>query len=84
MNIKELKFLIEDLPDDMEIIMQKDAEGNGYSPLSELDTDVVHIPETPYSGYVYNTTSCMDYDMSEEEWKEILDKPRCLLFIPVN
>ena len=32
MNIKELKELIKDLPNDMEIIIQKDSEWNGYHP----------------------------------------------------
>ena len=34
MNVKQLRLLLERLPDDMEIILQKDAEGNGFSPLS--------------------------------------------------
>ncbi len=38
MTVKELKKAIKDLPDDMECILQKDAEGNGYSPLSDVES----------------------------------------------
>lgn len=34
MTVKDLKKLIKDLPDDMPVILQKDPEGNGYSPLN--------------------------------------------------
>ena len=45
MNVKELKEAIANLPDEMEVVLQKDSEGNGYSPLSDVDTDAVYIPE---------------------------------------
>ncbi|MFT7273462.1 MAG: hypothetical protein ACI9V1_003000, partial [Spirosomataceae bacterium] len=34
MTVKELKELLQTLPDNMEVILQSDAEGNSYSPLS--------------------------------------------------
>jgi len=37
MTIAELKEAIKDLPDDMPVILEKDAEGNGYSPLASLN-----------------------------------------------
>lgn len=44
MTVKELKEAIAELPDDMEVILQKDGEGNGYSPLSGADPNAVYIP----------------------------------------
>jgi len=41
-----LKREIDNLPDDMEVILQKDGEGNGFSPLASADGDMVYIPET--------------------------------------
>ena len=41
MNVKNLKEAIANLPDEMEVILQKDSEGNGYSPLSGADADAV-------------------------------------------
>ncbi len=81
MTVKELKFLIEDLPDEMEIIMQKDAEGNGYSPLSKLDTDSVYIPENTWSGEVINVKELLE---DTKEFEGVLVKSPCLLLIPVN
>jgi hypothetical protein len=85
MNIKELKEMITDLPDEMEVILQKDAEGNGYSPLHGGDTDAVYEADSTWSGDVYSTKwtasqACMD----DEDWNKILEKPRVLVLYPVN
>jgi len=42
MNIKQLKESIANLPDEMEVVLQKDSEGNGYSPLKGVDSDAVY------------------------------------------
>jgi hypothetical protein len=85
MNVKELKALLENLPDEMEVILQKDAEGNGYSPLSDADADCVYLPETTWYGEVYSTRwTADDAAMSDEEWNDILEKPRALVLCPVN
>jgi hypothetical protein len=58
---------------DVELILQKDAEGNGYSPLRGVDFDVVYVPDNTWSGTVYDTSwSAEDADMDEGEWKTIL------------
>lgn len=85
MTIKNLKELIKVLPDDMEVILQKDSEGNGYSPLAGGDTDGVYVPDTPYSGDVYDTKwTAYDACMEDEEWNEIKAKPRVLILYPIN
>ena len=85
MTIKELKREIDNLPDDMEVILQKDGEGNGYSPLASADADMVYIPETTWSGEAYAMCwSADDCCLSEDEWKEMKSKPRSLILHPVN
>jgi len=85
MNVKELKESIKDLPDDMEVILQKDAEGNGYSPLWGADPDAVYIPETTWYGNVYSMDwSADDAYMEEKEWEELKKKPRALILHPIN
>lgn len=37
MNVKRLIEELQKLPQDAEVIMSTDSEGNGYSPLAELD-----------------------------------------------
>ena len=85
MNIKELKIAIENLPDEMEVILQKDSEGNEYSPLDGVDPDAVYIPETTWCGDVYSMNWTAEQAcMTEEEWEEMKLKPRTLILYPVN
>lgn len=85
MTVKELKDAILNLPDEMEVILQSDAEGNGFSPLCGIDTDCVYIPETTWHGQVYSTEwTADDACMEEDEWEEILSKPRALILYPIN
>lgn len=85
MNVKQLKEAIENLPDDMEVILQKDAEGSGYSPLSGVDPNAVYVEESSWYGTVYDATeSADDVWMEEDEWEAILDRPRVLVLFPVN
>ena len=85
MNVKQLKKLLSTLPDKMEVILQKDSEGNGFSPLCGGDKDAVYIPENTWSGDVYDRGwSADDADMDEEEWDKIKAKPRVLILYPIN
>lgn len=85
MTVKELKEAIANLPDEMEVVLQKDSEGNGYSPLAGADHDAVYIPDSTWSGDVYSMEwTADDACMSDEEWEEIKSKPRTLILYPVN
>lgn len=85
MTVSELRAELQGLPDDMEVILQKDAEGNGYSPLYVADPDAVYIADTTYSGDVYSMDwSHDDACMSKAKWKKIKAMPRCLVLAPVN
>ena len=85
MNVKELKEQIANLPDDMEVVLQKDAEGNGYSPLSGADPDAVYIPDSTWSGDVFSLVwTADDACMTDDEWNAIKSKPRALILYPVN
>lgn len=86
MTLGEFRKYTAGLPDETEIILQKDSEGNGYSPCYGADSDAVYIPETTFSGQVYSLDSshednCMDGD----EWETIkLTRPKCLVLYPTN
>lgn len=60
MTLKEFRELTKDLPEEMEMIIQKDSEGNGYSPLSGIDDEAIYVAENTYSGEVYSTTNFGD------------------------
>lgn len=74
--VKDLRSVLEGLPDDMPVILEKDAEGNGYSPLSSLNTDHVYAPNSTWSGEAHDTTD-PDYEPDD-------DDVRVLLLGPVN
>ena len=49
MNVGELKQIIEELPDGLEVVMPSDAEGNNFSPLSELSLQK-YLEHSDWSG----------------------------------
>jgi hypothetical protein len=57
--VGELREKLTGLPDDMPVILEKDAEGNGFSPLSSVSTDERYEPDSTWSGEVR---------VSEERW----------------
>lgn len=85
MTVKELKEAIANLPDEMEVVLQKDSEGNGYSPLAGVNSIGVYIPINAWTGDVYSSEwSAEDVCMSNEEWEAIKSRPRSLVLYPVN
>lgn len=85
MTVEELIKALEDLPADMQVIIQKDAEGNGYSPLAGTDSDCIYIAETTWFGEVYDTSwSHYEAGMTKAQWSEIKRNPCCLILHPVN
>ena len=85
MNVKELKALIVDLPDDMQIILQKDSEGNGYSPLEGGDSDAISVSGKYFDLQVYSAAWTADECcLDEDEWEELKRLPRSLILFPEN
>ena len=86
MNIGELKEAIKGLPNDMNIILQKDGEGNGYSPLYGVDPNFIYIADNEYSGEVYSLGfSADDAGFEENEWKYLkLEHSPSLILVPTN
>lgn len=71
---------------DTRIILQKDGEGNGFSPLAEIDGDCLYIPTSTWSGRVYDTTwSSYDADMPESEWENFKkENEKVVVLCPTN
>lgn len=85
MKVRELLEILSTLDPEMECIVQKDAEGNGYSPLSGADPNGIYVAETTWYGEVYDSTwTAEDADMPEAAWNGMLEMPRCLVLHPVN
>lgn len=76
----QLRERLEGVPDDTPVVLQKDAEGNGYSPLSSVDvTGYVYEQVTTWSGEVYSTEPDPDDDDAYES-----DGTPIVLLGPVN
>ncbi len=74
MTVKELIEQLSILPQDLQVILQKDAEGNGYSPLSGVDSECQYVPDNTWSGEVYSVG-------------EVLHEPHfedCVVLFPIN
>lgn len=85
MKVKQLIKALSKFDENAEVILQKDAEGNGYSPLDIVDGFAVYVPDTTWSGDVYSAHwSADEACMNEKDWKRIMKKKRCVVLAPVN
>jgi hypothetical protein len=86
MTVFELIEQLQKLDPTSQVILQKDSEGNGYSPLSGVDGDAIYVPENTWSGEVYGTEyTADDHGMDSADWTELLLKtPKCVVLFPVN
>ena len=80
MNVKKLKEALANLPDDMEVVLQKDPEGNGHSPLSGADGNAVFIKED--NEVYFLKWSASDCCMTEDEYNKMKSRPKALILIP--
>lgn len=82
MNVKELKELLKDLPDDMGIYLQRDPEGNGYSPMAGADPECIVLDG---GDQVFSLGwSAYDCCLDEDEWEDIKqNNPRTLIIHPL-
>jgi hypothetical protein len=85
MKVKDLIAILSGFNENAELIIQKDSEGNGYSPLAGADHDAVYVPATTWDGAVFDTKwSADDACMEESEWKKLMKRKRCVVLFPVN
>jgi len=71
---------------DVEVILQKDSEGNGYSPLSGADPNCIYVAECTWQGDVYSTNwTAEDACMEEHEWEAFKKENRQVVVLyPIN
>jgi hypothetical protein len=84
MKVRELIEELSKFDPDAELIMQKYAEGNGYSPLAGVDTGY-YIPDSTWSGLFYDDEfTAEDNCMDDEEYAELIKSPLSIVLFPVN
>ena len=52
MKVKELKELLKNVDDNRLVVMSKDGEGNGFSPLADIDDTSNYEADSTWSGEV--------------------------------
>jgi len=84
MKVSDLIEMLHRHDPDREVILQKDAEGNDYSPLEELWIGA-YRPETTWSGEA-GLDELTDQDISDGYSKDdvIEDGQKALFLVPVN
>lgn len=81
MTVGELKEILNlGVPDELEIILQEDQEGNYYRPLRIADDHAVWVKEN-------KTVYSLDWDNEQARlpkvaWEAIKRLPRCLVLSP--
>lgn len=80
--IKDLKGDIEDLPDDMEILLQTDPEGNGYEYIRGIDPECVILEEGYRPEVISTEFTSSEADIDEDEWDEILKRTKVAVIFP--
>lgn len=79
MTVGQLRAALKDVPDDVIVVMDSDAEGNNHSPLAQVDLDH-RYDGSPYDGEVFDTTD--SYWTTEDSIPA--DAVPCVLLTPVN
>lgn len=85
MTVETLREVLDGLPDDMPVILSKDAEGNGFSPLASAGPGR-YEPTSTWSGECWPTLQQVLED-GESEWDGIPDDDELtavLVLDPVN
>lgn len=85
MTVAKLIEALSALPKHMKVIIQKDAEGNDYSPLYAVDGNAIYIPQNTWSGEVHSVNNSPDYE--PDDWSEIEKHPHacaCCVLAPIN
>jgi hypothetical protein len=83
MKLRELIKIFNNLPDkyqDYEVILQKDSEGNGFTPLYDVDVDCIYNDGEIYDMNWSYEDSGFDND---DEWKTFIkNKKKCIVLFP--
>lgn len=89
MRVKELVEELQKLDQELEIILSKDEEGNGYSPLDENYSIGYYAPENGWSGTYYSKEEVQedilpDEKITLEEFIKETNAKKCIALYPLN
>jgi hypothetical protein len=79
MKVSKLIEYLKTLDPDAIVILSKDAEGNGFSPITGDHSEGIYVPDTNWSGEFY----CND-DIAEEDDIDTEGAVRAVVLWPIN
>lgn len=85
MTVRELIERLQGIDPDRIVIIQKDAEGNAYSPLEGVDGgNVAFLAGSTYSGYVGLQELTPELRQQGYTREDIIDGQPCCVLYPIN
>lgn len=83
MTVRELIAKLQEYDPEAVVVMSSDREGNGHSPLDEIDAST-YVPDTTWSGELWDP----EYDEADPEDEDAWERPAnavpCVCLWPVN
>lgn len=76
LNVGELRDILEGLDPNLPVILQRDAEGNGFRLAAEATDGMYYEPTNSWSGEVYSPDELEEYGSD--------NTIPCFLIIPIN
>lgn len=64
MKVKDLVAGLSKLDPNLEVVLQKDSEGNGYSPCAGFEPGI-YVPDSTWSGEFHNPSDVEDEEISD-------------------
>ena len=83
MKVRDLIEQLQNMDQGLDVILQKDSEGNGFSPLAGVYTNAIYAPGA-WIEMLDASGSADDADMEEDEWEAIKQRERCAVLFPLN
>ncbi len=85
MTVKELIEELKDMDPERLVVLQKDSEGNGFSPLSGADDNARYVAETTWHGEIKYERLSAEQRIQGYTDSDVTSQgvPACVLF-PVN
>jgi len=86
MKVREVIEELQKMDPELDVILQKDGEGNGYSPCAGASDRCVYRAESTWSGEAHDLDdSADDMCLDEDEWEAYKKKhPQVCVLWPVN
>ena len=87
MRVKDLIAALATMDPDALVVLQKDSEGNGYSPLTGVDDNCIYVPLSTWHGEIYLrklTPFLKEEGFGEEDVYDGSDGRPAVVLYPVN